>query len=616
MAENKTHNRITELPLESDLYNTIIRDFLDTRSIKKTSDNLNVSEVRVRKVLLTEGIWSSRTSVLVKHYLDEGKTSEEIAEIMSISVKAVQQYLPYSRGLYNGNMPSAFAVYSAEYRNRIRTAQEKTLKKVKEILKKEGWDPETPEREIIKNEREDKDMAKSAELHFPQYPGIVCLRELPENMKPSRYKAKNVDVIRLHLELLRKDVNFEEFAENFKTDILDREYDEETRVLKTYGNVQYGESITRDVLVPADIPLFAVHYMIQALFGWENSHLHRFELPLKSFYEITRNSAQKWMQLVGVLFRSPCMDESDEFWADDYENGSFKVWLRKKYTGPYVSWCHGEGIIQCKKDVETIKEKYPLIEVAYIKHGSELQVAHAHPAPKGAKPGKLKVSEKHSSVWNRIDRKEVLRLEDCSAEVMRMFFLEEGADKLLERLPIEEVLALHGKSPDDHLAEAEEICGTFEEFMDEYTIQDIADILESGQNSPYVQPVISTMTDELLYFYDFGDGWQIRITGSYDACDLVAAGRITQEKLDQAIKKVYETYRPVCIAADGLPLVDDVGGISGYVRFLRSLHPEEEKQYWGEADIPDNWSYDDVKGSLEWAKSLGWKDKVSPGRLL
>ena len=61
---------------------------------------------------------------------------------------------------------------------------------------------------------------------------------------------------------------------------------EETRVLKSYGNVQYGETITRDILIPGDMPLYAIHYMILAAFGFQNSHLHRFELPHRQFLNV------------------------------------------------------------------------------------------------------------------------------------------------------------------------------------------------------------------------------------------------------------------------------------------------------------------------------------------
>ena len=48
------------------------------------------------------------------------------------------------------------------------------------------------------------------------------------------------------------------------------------------------------------------------------------------------------------------MDEDAQFWADDYEYGSFKNWLKKKYTGPYLSQCKEEGLYSSFYDVQDI----------------------------------------------------------------------------------------------------------------------------------------------------------------------------------------------------------------------------------------------------------------------
>lgn len=55
----------------------------------------------------------------------------------------------------------------------------------------------------------------------------------------------------------------------------------------------------------------------------------------------------------------------DRYWADDYEDGSFKTWLKKKYTGPYMSLNHGEGILQSKMDVARMKMYASYIELMY-----------------------------------------------------------------------------------------------------------------------------------------------------------------------------------------------------------------------------------------------------------
>src|SRR5690554_2181343 len=106
------------------------------------------------------------------------------------------------------------------------------------------------------------------------------------------------------------------------------------RMLKRYGESWSGESITRDILIPSDMTLHHLHYAIQKLFGWQNSHLREFYLPNETFEALTGGTVKGWSQLVGILFQPPSYFEGDFFWDDDYEKGSISTWLRKKYTGP------------------------------------------------------------------------------------------------------------------------------------------------------------------------------------------------------------------------------------------------------------------------------------------
>jgi len=605
------------------VYQEIIKTYLDKRRIEAVAAALNVSEVKVRKVLITEGLWSSPTSTRVKYYYEQGITSEKIAELLHTTVKAVQQYMPYSKGIYRGDYPSEDARYSAEYRERIRIAKENVLKKNREIYIEEGWETMNGESETKRELQEHMPHSDNMDRPFilDYYPGQVCLRSLPEGMVDwDKARCTGVDVIRLHLELRRDSFNpLDTEDDGHQRAVLQESdyYEEETRVLKTYGHVQYGETISRDILVPSDMPLYALHYAIQRLFGWQNSHLHRYELPAKKFISVTGNRGENWLKLIGVLFQSPLMREEDHFWADDYEYGSFKTWLRKKYTGPYTSLCHGEGLIQCTKDVRRLKKEYPLFDVSYVEDEGKLSVSDIRRAKEGSRPGEIPLTETDQDLWGRkIIRRETVRMEECDVMGMVRFFAESGANNLLERMTLDDVLALHGKHPDAAMAEGSEICDTFERFMDEDTKEDIRGILKAKIDHPDYQPMTNTPTDVLYYYYDYGDDWRIRITGSYDACDLIEQGRLNQQQLDEAIAKVHMTYRPVCIAADGVSLVDDAGGLWGFVQFLRSQHPREEAVYWGKESVPDNGPYEEKQESLTWAKGLGWTDNMNHKRML
>lgn len=152
--------------------------------------------------------------------------------------------------------------------------------------------------------------------------------------------------VRLHLEL--------------KDDYLS---DYQKRMLIRYGESISGVSITRDILIPSDMPLHNLHYTIQKLFGWQNSHLRSFYLPEQIYNELTGSTVKGWTDLVGILFQPPSEAEHDVFWDDDYERGSFKVWLKKKYIGPYIYGGAMEHPEVARQDVQELLEHFKMIEV-------------------------------------------------------------------------------------------------------------------------------------------------------------------------------------------------------------------------------------------------------------
>ena len=189
------------------MYHQIVSTYLDNRSVTDTAAKCKTSPAKVRKVLITEGLWSSRTSIEVQHYLNLGKTTAQIAEILSTTEKAVQQYLPYTRGLYGGENPSVSAVNSARYRERIRIAKANVLKKTRSLAEENHW----------------SDILES----LSKQEGSTML-EITNDQFDNNY-------LRLHLELLDSDGS--------PVDA------ETTSVLQKYGGVQYGKTITREILV-------------------------------------------------------------------------------------------------------------------------------------------------------------------------------------------------------------------------------------------------------------------------------------------------------------------------------------------------------------------------------
>ena len=102
--------------------NRIIQVYNSCNSIMKTSRLTGVSTVKVRKILITEGLWESDTSRQIRLLLDQESTTEDIAKRLNMSVKNVQAYMPYERGVYGGENVSPDAKRAEKYRNRMRHA--------------------------------------------------------------------------------------------------------------------------------------------------------------------------------------------------------------------------------------------------------------------------------------------------------------------------------------------------------------------------------------------------------------------------------------------------------------------------------------------------------------
>ena len=662
MQEVAEYYRSTKTPEESE------------GSIRDTAIHFNINRNKVRKILVTMGEITMPITDDAIRLRQEGKSLKEIAEYFGVNESTVSIALPYEDKFDNTAEPSKHASEVRDYRayekkqmkrqsdlksalnntddyNEIATDTSSEAKEWQKDIKmsytesyhrphRSTWDEldeqsekhikelsgdelekfrafekeynkikkqvekEEQELEALKDKKtltsQEKKLLENLISSFGLYDGALNKRnyKVLEKIAGDRLPPEPRGVLRLHLELFR-----------------DYSDEEITETLKKYGSVQYGDTISRDIVVPQDIPLYALHYVIQRAFGWENSHLRQFELPEDRFNEFCHN-ALYWYCLVGVVFRSPLMGEGEEFWADDYNGGSFKNWLRKKYTGPYMSQCHGEGIISCDEDMSRLnmdEEHYLLYCKSYDRetdtYSEEEYLARVEPVYdyKGNR-------REEPKPWIDVPyRVEIVEFKDVPAEGLRYLF-ERDPRALLERLPINMVLAaginelLDGciKKERKHIDDQIILSGKM--LIDQ--VQELVDRIVGEQiDSPLVQPIAGPITDVLYYNYDFGDNWMVKITASENCPDLVESGRITQLELDKANVKCREVYRPVLIARDGEMVFDDVGGLSGFAEFLKDINPDftrmtpEEKEEAKERK----------KEMLTWAKGLGWHREKKVG---
>lgn len=453
-------------------FETVVEVYRQTNSTKQTAKLLSISEVKVRRILITCGLWSSQTSNQIGDLYRQGLSVREIAQQLFMSEKNVQAYLPYSRGTYGGQSKSADAIRSEVYRLRLKNALENQVSHTEP----KRSSTETTEREIIMD--------------------------------------TNINVLKLHLELL-----------------LDHPDPREMGILKKYAKVEKG--ITRDVLVPDTMTLHALHYVIQKAFGWQNSHLHHFSLPDEVFQMCTKGSFGIWTKLCGVYFRFPMDDLSDLYWDDDYDGRiSVNTWLKRKYCGPYRYEGSSENYLESQLEVRNFYRHFPKVEIY--------------------RPWDAWSDNYENKIEKIMDPKDA-----TIEEVFRSIMFESGANTILERLTLGEILCPANQVP---------------ESIDPHSI------------------AVRQLTDRLVYEYDYGDGWVIHIS-------LVDSSDATLEQVKQV-----QAEKPVCVARDGINIMDDVGGVYGYCEFLEQLHegePEEREQL------------------RQWARIFAWTGRaVKPEKIL
>lgn len=343
-----------------------------------------------------------------------------------------------------------------------------------------------------------------------------------------KIKEEEFTPIRLHLELIDDDMT---------------EY--QKRMLRRYGESSTGNSITRDVLIPSDMMLHNLHYAIQRLFGWQNSHLRKFILPDEIYQKITGGRVKGWADLVGALFQPPSEAEEDIFWDDDYQSGSIKVWLKRKYTGPYYYGGEMEHYEEARKDIQELLDYYKMIDVKESFH----------------EYWKRTKMEGETSI--KILRKAPL-IDLSLDEMNNSIIIEGGTESLMERLEVNKLLAT----------------------QDEAVSED--DLL--------------SVIKELIYNYDYGDNWIVKITMIDNCDDLLSSGVVSEEEIIEAQATVMSKHKPVCIHKDGILVLDDVGGLGGFADFLGIIYESEDKEERAQYRA--------------WAQGLGWSSKKISNKMI
>lgn len=93
-------------------------------NINKIHNVSGISSSKIRKILITKDLWENELAKKVKIHLSQGKTEKEISELLGVSEKVVNDYAPYSKGVYNWK-PSKNALYLKEYHKKEKNNDKK-----------------------------------------------------------------------------------------------------------------------------------------------------------------------------------------------------------------------------------------------------------------------------------------------------------------------------------------------------------------------------------------------------------------------------------------------------------------------------------------------------------
>lgn len=394
--------------------------------------------------------------------------------------------------------------------------------------------------------------------HSDEYREELTLRKRKMNVMDERNRQSNGErpvpyAIKIHLKL--------DMDGNYLSE-------QEISVLTRYGNMK--KEISRDFIVPGDITLHALHYAINRAFGWQNSHLHSFRPCEKDYELMVRNGKlTEWNRLAGMYFRFPTDDDEDLYWDDDYsDNVSVKTWFRKKYTGPYYYAGTREYYYRCQQDVKELLASQPVLEVQksfdeWVQENKTLAV---------------KTGNKHAEA-DKIKR--IVPITEVTVkELQDTICFDGGFDEFIERLPLFDILLMPGAEQD----------------YDAWYFKSRSTLKQCESDQMCLAPLTTPILKELRYCYDYGDDWTVKIT----ATEMYA----TKE---ECLKSGYpvtllEAYQPVCVEADGLPVCDDVGGISGYCNMLEALHGKDKEE---------------KESYKEWSRGMGWTGRnVRPENIL
>ncbi len=106
-----------------DLLAAVAESYDETGELKLTAEEFDMSALKIRKLLITAGVYSNEISKEVNDLYAKGKTIAEIQQITGLGKSSVNGYLPYTKAVYKPEELSLNAERINVFRSRQQTVR-------------------------------------------------------------------------------------------------------------------------------------------------------------------------------------------------------------------------------------------------------------------------------------------------------------------------------------------------------------------------------------------------------------------------------------------------------------------------------------------------------------
>lgn len=124
MARPKKKPAYDAEKIMKELIAAVVDSYDETGELKFTAEEFDMSALKIRKLLITAGVYSNEISDEVNDLYESGKTIAEIRQITGLGKSSVNGYLPYTKAIYKPEELSLNAERINVFRSRQQAVRE------------------------------------------------------------------------------------------------------------------------------------------------------------------------------------------------------------------------------------------------------------------------------------------------------------------------------------------------------------------------------------------------------------------------------------------------------------------------------------------------------------